>query len=197
MLGRFNAPALLVFGMDAVVPADRIFEPLFAGVAQCRFDLRADVCLADAAIEISHEDDGRNLLQQRAILGLEIRSVWLPCRCGSCRSQATELFDAAKTLANSSSSASASPSSGSIGTVGSIRPRAARWRSSHSVCASSAIGYSIASRSNPHYLGCQSVVAGDSLLATPARNLIERCLGELAQCMDRPTVSLDGGRRKQ
>ena len=68
--GRFNAPALLVVGMNSVIPADRIFEPLFARVAERCFDLRADVCLADATIEIRHEDDGWNLLQKRSITAL-------------------------------------------------------------------------------------------------------------------------------
>ena len=71
--GSFNAPALFVVRMNAVVPANRIFEPLFARVAKRRFDLRTDVCLTDTAIEVSHEDDRRNLLEERAILRLQIR----------------------------------------------------------------------------------------------------------------------------
>ena len=91
----FNAPALLVVGMDAVVPADGIFKPLFARVAERGLNFRAHVGLADAAIEIGHENDRRNLLEQRAILGLEIRSVGfcsrelfgVPGRCSIRRSQ--------------------------------------------------------------------------------------------------------------
>ena len=55
------------------IPADRIFEPLFARVAEGGLDLRADIGLADAAIEIGHENDGWNLFEQRAILCFEIR----------------------------------------------------------------------------------------------------------------------------
>ena len=73
--------------MNVLIPADRIFEPLLAGVPKRGLDLRADVGLADAAIEIGHEDDGRNLLQQRAILGLEIRSVCVSGQCGAVQRQ--------------------------------------------------------------------------------------------------------------
>ena len=71
-LGRFGAPALLVVGMDMAVPADRIFQPLFLGETQRGFNLRADVGLADAAIEIRHEDYRRDLLDQGAISGFKI-----------------------------------------------------------------------------------------------------------------------------
>ena len=73
MLGGFHAPALLVVGMDVLVPAHRIFQPLFPREAQRRFDLRADVRLADTAVEIGHEDDGGNLLEQRAVFGFKVR----------------------------------------------------------------------------------------------------------------------------
>ena len=55
-LGGFRAPALLVVGMNLLIPAHRIFQPFFLREAQRRFDLRADIGFADAAIEIGHED---------------------------------------------------------------------------------------------------------------------------------------------
>src|ERR1700757_3177403 len=49
--GRFNAPAMLVVRMDASIPTDGIFEPVFARIAECSLDFRTDVGLTDAAIE--------------------------------------------------------------------------------------------------------------------------------------------------
>ena len=70
--GCFEAPALFVVRMNVFVPADGIFQPFFARVSKGGLDLGADICLADSAIEIGHEDHGGNLLQKRAILCLEI-----------------------------------------------------------------------------------------------------------------------------
>ena len=71
-LGRFDAPALLVVGMDVAVPAHRIFQPFFLRKTQRRFDLRADVGFADSPIQIGHEHHGGNLFHQGAISGFQI-----------------------------------------------------------------------------------------------------------------------------
>src|SRR6185503_20469571 len=51
-----------------LIPANRIFEPLFLGKTKRCFDLRADIRFADSAIEVDHEDYGRYLLEQRSVL---------------------------------------------------------------------------------------------------------------------------------
>ena len=71
-LRRLDAPAELILGMDVVVPADRILQPFGLGEAHDLLDARAHVGLADAAIEIGHEDDGRHLLHQGPVLGLQV-----------------------------------------------------------------------------------------------------------------------------
>ena len=136
MLGGFKAPALLIIGMNAFVPAHRIFEPLFARVAECGFDFGADIGLADAAIEIGHEDDGRDLLQQRAVAGFEIRSLRFIGRRKMRRMARPSALRIRRPIR--AASASASPRSGISGTLPHSASRC-RGRSSHSVCASSAI----------------------------------------------------------
>ena len=71
-LGRLDAPAMLVLRVDVVVPADRILQPLRLGEPHDLLDPRAHVGLADAAIEVGHEDDRRHLLHQRAVLGFQV-----------------------------------------------------------------------------------------------------------------------------
>src|SRR5579863_1795406 len=61
--------------MDTVVPANRIFQPFLLREAECGFNLRADISLTDSAIEIGHENYGRNLLYQGAISGFEVREL--------------------------------------------------------------------------------------------------------------------------
>ncbi len=73
--GGILAPALFLVRMDLVVPADRIFQPLLLRESQRRFDLRADIRFADAAIQIRHEHDRRHLLEERAVSRLEDRGV--------------------------------------------------------------------------------------------------------------------------
>jgi hypothetical protein len=63
--------------MDLVVPADWVFQPLFLGKPQRFLNLRAHVGFADAAIEISHEHHGRNLLHQGTVPGFQIRKSTL------------------------------------------------------------------------------------------------------------------------
>jgi len=72
---RFRAPAVLVVRMDVPVPANRILQPFFLGKTERRLDLRTDISLADATIEIGHKHDGRNLLHERAVPGLQIRQL--------------------------------------------------------------------------------------------------------------------------
>src|SRR5580658_1425545 len=56
-LRRFEAPTLLVIGMNALIPADWIFQPFFARISESGFDLRAHIGLADTPVEIGHEDN--------------------------------------------------------------------------------------------------------------------------------------------
>ena len=79
-LGGFQAPALLIIGMNVLIPANRIFQPLLSRIAKGRFDLRAHICFADTSVEISHEDDRRYLLQECAIFGLKIRRLRIRIR---------------------------------------------------------------------------------------------------------------------
>ena len=58
--------------MNVAVPANRVFQPLLLRKTQRGFNLRADVGLADSAIEVRHEDDRGNLFHQGAISGFEI-----------------------------------------------------------------------------------------------------------------------------
>ena len=60
--GGLNAPALLIVGMNLLVPAHRIFKPLRLRKTERRFNLRADIGFADSPIEIGHENNGGELL---------------------------------------------------------------------------------------------------------------------------------------
>ena len=71
-LGGFQAPALLVIGVNVLIPTDRIFQPFFSRISEGGFDLRAHIRLADTPVEISHEDNRRYLLQQSAVFGLKV-----------------------------------------------------------------------------------------------------------------------------
>src|SRR5580704_938899 len=77
-LCRFYAPAALVVRMDVSIPADWILQPLFLRKTQRGFNLRTDVRLADAPIEIRHEHHGRNLFDQGAISGFQVRELRIP-----------------------------------------------------------------------------------------------------------------------
>ena len=65
--GKFLDPALAVFGMQLVIPQDRIIEPFGLGESEHRFDLRTDVELLPRFIEAGHEGHDRELFHQRPI----------------------------------------------------------------------------------------------------------------------------------
>src|ERR1700733_13420771 len=73
-----EAPALFVVRMDVLVPANGVLQPLLPRVSQRCLDLRTDICLTDATIQIDHKDYSGNLFQKRAILGLQVRGVRIP-----------------------------------------------------------------------------------------------------------------------
>src|ERR1700691_6021959 len=75
-LGSFQAPALLVIGVNVLIPANWIFQPFFSRISEGGFNLRAHIGLADTPVELSHEDSRRYLLQQSTVFGLR---VWLSC----------------------------------------------------------------------------------------------------------------------
>src|SRR5579871_503000 len=70
-LGCLGTPARAVFGMDLLVPAHGIIQPLFLGEAERLLDMRTDVSFAQAAIKHRHEDDCRNLLDQHTVTGFQ------------------------------------------------------------------------------------------------------------------------------
>src|SRR5579859_7721398 len=78
-LGRFDAPAFLVVSVNLVVPANRIFQPLFLRETESGLDLGADVSLADTAIEICHENNSGDLLYQRAVSGFKVGKLRILC----------------------------------------------------------------------------------------------------------------------
>ena len=116
-LGSFQAPALLVIGVNVLIPANRIFQPFFSRISEGRFDLRAHIRLADTPVEISHEDNRRYLLQQSTVFGLKvwrsrIRSRFLPIFSEMFQDRAGFKAGSANTLARSRRTASASAISG-------------------------------------------------------------------------------------
>jgi hypothetical protein len=68
---ELSAPALTIVRVQLPMPQERVAQPLFLSEAEHRFNVRADVdlVLVQAAIERSHECDGWNLLNERAIAG--------------------------------------------------------------------------------------------------------------------------------
>ena len=74
-LGSFQAPALLVIGVNVLIPADRIFQPFFSRISEGGFNLRAHIGFADTPVEIGHEDNRRYLLQQSTVFGLKVRRL--------------------------------------------------------------------------------------------------------------------------
>src|SRR5439155_26691767 len=62
--GKFEVPAFAIFRMQLSMPKYRIIQPFLLRESKQVHDLRADVKLADAAVQGSHERDGRNLLDQ-------------------------------------------------------------------------------------------------------------------------------------
>ena len=66
--------------MDLLVPPHGILQPLSLGKAQRGFNLGTDISLADPSVEICHEDNGRKLLEKRAVLGLKIGKLSGRCR---------------------------------------------------------------------------------------------------------------------
>ena len=98
--------------MDALIPADRIFEPLLLREAQRGFDLRADVGFADAFVQIRHEHDGGNLLDERAVAGIDVRPVQSSACRGGPRARAPARVRERNTSASSASTAAALASHG-------------------------------------------------------------------------------------
>ena len=70
-VGCFHAPAQFVVGMNLRIPAHRILKPLFLRETERCLYLRTNVGFADCLVEISHEHDGRNLFDQRAVFCLQ------------------------------------------------------------------------------------------------------------------------------
>ena len=58
--------------MDLLIPTDGIFQPFVARESQCHFNVRADIRLTDALIEVGDEDNGGKLLDQRAVSGFGV-----------------------------------------------------------------------------------------------------------------------------
>ena len=98
-LRGLDAPAALIVRMDVVVPADRILQPFRLGEPHDLLDARAHVSLADAAIEIRHEDHRGHLLDEGAVLGLDVGQWRVGGRCrpspGSASSRRTRRPDPA------------------------------------------------------------------------------------------------------
>ena len=74
-LRSFHAPAGFVVGMDLLIPHHRILKPFRLREPQCRLNLRAYVRLADTTVQVRHEHDRRKLLEQRPVLGFQIREL--------------------------------------------------------------------------------------------------------------------------
>jgi hypothetical protein len=66
-LGGFNAPPISIFRVNLVVPANRIVQPFLTRESKYLFDLRADISLTDASIQIGHKDHGGDLLHKHAV----------------------------------------------------------------------------------------------------------------------------------
>ncbi len=71
-LSRFHAPSLLVVGMDLLIPADGVLQPLLLRETQDSFNLRADVSLAHPLVQVGHEYNRGNLLYQRPVFRLQV-----------------------------------------------------------------------------------------------------------------------------
>ncbi len=71
-LGSFHTPATFIVGMNLLIPLHGIFEPFRLREAQRRFDLRAHIGFADAAVEVCHEHHRRQLLNQGSVFGFQI-----------------------------------------------------------------------------------------------------------------------------
>src|ERR1700733_3201590 len=89
-LGRFEAPTLLVIGMNALIPADWILQPFFSGISERCFNLRAHIGLADTPVEIGHEDNRGYLLQQSAVFRLRVGGSHLRGHSGPALSELIE-----------------------------------------------------------------------------------------------------------
>jgi hypothetical protein len=58
--------------MDLLVPADRILQPFVSRESQRYFNVRADVGLPDALVEVGDEDDGGELFNEGAVSGFGV-----------------------------------------------------------------------------------------------------------------------------
>ena len=72
-LGCLHGPAVLVIRMDLLIPTNGILQPFVAGESQRDFNVRTDVGLPYALIQVGSEDHGRNLLHQRSVSGFDVR----------------------------------------------------------------------------------------------------------------------------
>ncbi len=70
--GGFHRPAVLIVGMDLLIPADGIFQPFVARESERDFNVRTDVRLPDALIQIGGKNHGGDLLHQRAVSGFYV-----------------------------------------------------------------------------------------------------------------------------
>ena len=73
-LRGFDAPAVLIVGMDLLVPANRILQPFFLRKSERRFDLRTHIGFADSLIQVRHEHHGGNLIEQDPVARLQSRA---------------------------------------------------------------------------------------------------------------------------
>lgn len=68
--GGFEAPSHFVVGMNLLVPAHGILEPFTLGKSQRRFDLGTYAGLADSLVQLGHEHDSGDLLDQGGVFRL-------------------------------------------------------------------------------------------------------------------------------
>ena len=74
-LRGFQAPALLIIGVNVLIPANRILQPFFPRISEGRFNLRAHIRFTDTPVEMGHENNRRYLLQKGAVFRLKVWSV--------------------------------------------------------------------------------------------------------------------------
>jgi hypothetical protein len=59
--------------MNLLIPAHRIFQPFALRKTKRRFNLRTYVGFADSFVQVGHEHDGRDLLDESAVLRFHIQ----------------------------------------------------------------------------------------------------------------------------
>src|SRR5579872_341527 len=70
-----DAPTLFVLGMDLLIPANGIFQPFFLRKTQAGFNLWTHIGFSDASVQVGHENDCRNLLDQSAVDSVNVRQL--------------------------------------------------------------------------------------------------------------------------